>query len=208
MSSAIDRGSLARSLSDSDRERADLAGSGVIFVICGPGGAGKGSIVQGLLRHDDRLWLSRSWTTRARREGEDPDAYVWVTPEAFRERAEAGGFLEWAEFLGNLYGTPTPDPPDGMDVLLEIDVQGARQVKAAYPEAVGVLVRPPSREVQEARLRGRGDPEEKIQQRLLLADREEWEGAGLADHEVVNDDLDGVVEEVAGIIDAWRSGAR
>ena len=180
----------------------------VIFVICGPGGAGKGSIVQGLLRRDDRLWLSRSWTTRVRRDGEDPGAYVWVTPEAFRARADAGGFLEWAEFLGNLYGTPTPEPPEGMDVLLEIDVQGARQVKAAYPEAVCVLVRPPSRDVQEARLRGRGDPEEQIQQRLLLAAREEVEAADLADHEVVNDDLDGVVEEVAGIIEAWRSGAR
>ena len=181
----------------------------MIFVIYGPGGAGKGSIVQGLLPRDERLWLSRSWTTRARRDGEDPEAYVWVTPEQFRARAEAGGFLEWAEFLGNLYGTPTPEPPDGRDVLLEIDVQGARQVKDKYPEAVCVLVRPPSREVQEARLRGRGDPDEQIQKRLLLADREEWEGATLADHEVVNDDLDRVVEEVAGIIAAWRSrGAR
>lgn len=177
----------------------------MIFVVCGPGGAGKGTIVQALVERDPTLWLSRSWTTRQRREGEDPDSYVWVTSEQFRERAEAGGFLEWAEFLGNLYGTPTPGPPPGHDVVLEIDIQGATQVKAAYPESVCILVKPPSRDVQEARLRLRGDPEDKIQQRLLLADREEWAGTRLADHVVINDDLDRVVDEVAGIIAAWRS---
>lgn len=176
----------------------------MIFVVCGPGGAGKGTIVQALIERDPQLWLSRSWTTRQRRDGEDADSYVWVTPEQFRERAETNGFLEWAEFLGNLYGTPTPDPPPGKDVVLEIDIQGATQVKTTYPESVCILVVPPSRAVQEARLRGRGDPEDKIQQRLLLADREEWAGRRLADHVVVNDDLDRVVDEVAGIIAACR----
>ena len=176
----------------------------MIIVVCGPGGAGKGTIVQALIERDPQLWLSRSWTTRPRREGEDPDSYVWVTPEQFREREKAGGFLEWAEFLGNLYGTPTPDLPPGKDVVLEIDIQGAAQVKEAYPESVCILVEPPSRDVQEARLRQRGDPEDKIQQRLLLADREERAGRRLADHVVVNDDLGRVVDEVAGIIATGR----
>ena len=176
----------------------------MIVVICGPGGAGKGTIVQALVERDPDLWLSRSWTTRERREGEDPESYVWVTPEEFRARADADGFLEWAEFLGNLYGTPTPEPPPGKDVVLEIDIQGAAQVKEKYPDAVCILVEPPSREVQEARLRHRGDPEDKIQQRLLLADREERAGRRIADHVVVNDDLARVVDEVAGIIAACR----
>lgn len=176
----------------------------MIFVIFGPGGAGKGTIVTALLERDTSLWLSRSWTTRERRAGEDIDSYVWVSAEAFRARAEADGFLEWAEFLGNLYGTPTPDPPPDRDVVLEIDIQGAKQVRAKYRDAVLILVRPPSRDVQEARLRGRGDPETKIQQRLLLADREEHEGAEIADFVVVNDELDRVVGEVTGIIDVCR----
>lgn len=177
----------------------------MIFVVFGPGGAGKGTIVTELMTRVPGLWLSKSWTTRARRANEPDDSYVWVTPEQFRERAEAGGFLEWAEFLGNLYGTPLPDEPTGSDVLLEIDLQGARQVRERFPAAVLVLVRPPSRQVQEARLRGRGDPEDKVQQRLLLADREESEGLDIADFVVVNDDLDRAVGEVTGIVEACRS---
>ena len=126
-------------------------------MLIGPGGAGKGTVAARLVEQDPGLWLSRSWTTRARRPGEAEDAYEFVDPDTFTAHAAAGGFLEWAEFLGNLYGTPRPEPPEGSDVLLEIDLQGARQVLAAHPDATVVLLMPPSPDAQRARLVARGD---------------------------------------------------
>lgn len=105
---------------------------------------------------------------------------------------------------GNLYGTPTLDAPDEKDLLLEIDVQGARQVLEHHPDAVVILIVPPSRQVQLARLEARGDRPEVIDQRLAISDREEAEGRRLARHVVVNDELDGAVAEVAGILDRYR----
>jgi guanylate kinase len=174
-------------------------------VVAGPSGAGKGSIVAGLLERAGDLWLSRSWTTRARRPGEPADAYHFVDRATFAARAAGGGFLEWNQVFDHLYGTPLPDPPRGHDALLEIDVQGARDVKARWPGAVVVLVLPPSRAVQQQRLRGRGDPEETIARRLAKADAEEEQGRALADHIVVNDDLSRAVDEVVGIVEAHRS---
>ena len=152
----------------------------------------------------ENLWLSRSWTTRAPRAGEAADAYHYVDRETFEEKAAAGGFLEWNRVFDHLYGTPVPDPPPGCDVLLEIDVQGARDVKRGDPDAVVILVLPPSRQAQEARLRGRGDPEETIARRLARADEEEARGRELADHVAVNADLGRAVDEVVGIVEAHR----
>jgi len=174
-------------------------------VIAGPSGAGKGSIAAALVQRVDKLWLSRSWTTRARRAGEAADAYTFVEHATFEAKAAAGGFLEWNEVFGNRYGTPVPDPPAGHDVLLEIDVQGARDVKDRLPDAVVVLVLPPSRAVQEERLRKRGDAEASIRRRLATADTEEASGRALADHLVVNDDLGRAVDEVVGIVEGHRS---
>jgi guanylate kinase len=156
------------------------------------------------LARDSTLWESRSWTTRARRPGEAEDAYTFVDRATFLDKVENGGFLEWAEYVGNLYGTPMPDPPPGADVILVIEVQGAQQVLERVPGAVMILVVPPSRQVQEARLRHRGDTDKHVQPRLVVADEEERIGRQLAHHVVVNDDLDRAVEEVAGILDSYR----
>lgn len=150
------------------------------------------------------LWLSRSWTTRPRRDGEADDAYVFVTEDRFRRHAAAGGFLEWAEFLGHLYGTPVPSAPSGSDVLLEIDVQGAEQVLAQCPEAVVILLLPPSPEVQRARLIARGDPDEHVSRRIDKGREEVDRGRKLAAHEVVNTRVDQAVDELAGIVSATR----
>lgn len=150
------------------------------------------------------MWLSRSWTTRPPRPGEREDAYVFVTREEFSDKVAAGGFLEWAEFLGHLYGTPVPEPPEGRDVLLEIDVQGAEQVVAKRPEAVVVLLLPPSAEVQRERLVARGDPPDQVARRLAKGREEVRRGLDLASRVVVNGDLSQAVAEVAGIVARTR----
>jgi guanylate kinase len=180
----------------------------VIFVIFGGGGVGKGTLAARLVAADPVLQLSRSWTTRARRPGEEADAYTFVEDTAFQRKVDEKGFLEWvALWEGQRSGTPwPPDPPlpPGADLLLEIDFRGAQLVKERAPEAVAILIVPPSREAQRQRLEGRGDPPEKIEHRLALADEEERLGYELADHVVVNDDLDRAIEEVAGIIEGHR----
>ncbi len=177
----------------------------------GPGGVGKGTIVDALVRRDPRLWLSRSWTTRDRRVGESADAYVFTDTSEFERRIADGGFLEWTEFLGNYYGTPRPDRLDDLaapDIVLEIELDGAQQVKQQYPEAILIFVLPPSREEQERRLRGRGDPGDKVQARLRKAEHEEPIGRHLADHLVINDELDRTLDEMLSIIEAERVGRR
>jgi len=148
--------------------------------------------------------LSKSWTTRARRHGEADDAYTFVDRDAFEARRAAGGFLEAAEFLGNLYGTPVPDPPPGTDVVLEIDLQGARQVKERHPDALVVLLLPPSVEEQADRMRGRGDDEAAAAARIAKGAEEERIGRALTPHVVVNNDLDQAVAQVAGILEGYR----
>lgn len=175
-----------------------------IFIVSGPGGVGKGTIVRALVQRDPRLWLSRSWTTRAQRPGEADDAYVFTSRDAFEQRIAAGGFLEWTTFLDNYYGTPMPDALPGVDTVLEIEVDGARQVKTLHPDAVLIFVLPPSREEQERRLRGRGDADHQVEQRVRKAEEEEPIGRALADHIVVNDDLARTVDEMLSIIERHR----
>jgi guanylate kinase len=184
-----------------------LARDRLIIVVSGPGGVGKGTIVDALVKRDPTLWLSRSWTTRARRDGERPDAYVFTTTEDFERFANDGGLVEWTNFLGYYYGTPRfehLDVPADADIVLEIELDGAQQVKQEYPDALLIFVLPPTREEQERRLRGRGDPGDKVLARLRKAELEEPIGRSQADYVVVNDDLTRTVDEMLSIIEKER----
>jgi guanylate kinase len=186
--------------------------TGVLLVIAGPSGAGKGTIVQRLKEREPALRWSVSWTTRASREGEvDGVDYHFTTREDFERLRDADGFLEWFDVYGDLKGTPEAPVREylasGHDVLLEVDVKGALAVRRKYPEAVLVFVRPPSREVQRARLVSRGqDTPEQIERRLAAAAAEEQE-ADRFDFIVENDDVDRAVAEVAAILVRRRAAA-
>ncbi len=159
-------------------------------------------MVAALVKKHPELWLSRSWTTREKRPGESDDAYVFVSRDDFVERIEAGGFLEWAEFLGNLYGTPIPTAPEGAHVILEIDVQGARQVARLVDDPILIFIEAPSPEAQQARLEYRGDPPEQVAERVAKAAEEADAGAELGATVVVNHTVEGTVEELHRIISA------
>ena len=156
------------------------------------------------MAREPRLWLSRSWTTRPQRPGEADDAYTFVAHDDFMAKVAADGVLEWADFLGHLYGTPRPEVPPGRDLVLEIDLQGASQVVQRHPEALVVLLLPPSPEVQAERLRRRGDDEQSVARRLAMADQEERAGRALTPFVVVNHEVDQAVDEVVGILDGHR----
>ena len=164
--------------------------------------------MRALLERDPSLWLSRSWTTRPQRPGEPDDAYVYTSRQAFEDRIASGGFLEWTEFLGSYYGTPTPTAAPGTDVVLEIEVDGAQQVRRRDPDALLIFVLPPSREEQRRRLQVRGDPPDKVATRLRKAEEEEPVGKAISDYVVVNDSLDRTVDELLEIIHGERARRR
>jgi guanylate kinase len=175
---------------------------GEVLVITGPSGVGKGTLIRLLLDRFPRMALSVSATTRAKRPGEqDGVDYRFLSREEFDRRVEAGEFLEWAEYAGNRYGTLKSElERDADPLVLEIEVQGARQVRERLPEAVSVFIAPPSEEALRTRLVGRGsDAPEQIEQRLAVA-REEMAAREEFDHVVVNDDLDAAVQELERLV--------
>jgi guanylate kinase len=178
---------------------------GRLIVVSGPSGVGKSKVLGGVRERVD-LHFSVSATTRPPRPGEcDGVQYHFIDEAEFRRRIEAGDFLEWAEYNEHLYGTPRHAVLERMeagdDIVVEIEVQGARQVRAAYPAAILVFVAPPAVDVLEERLRGRGDTDPAtIAQRLDIAAEELAAAEGLFDHVVVNDDLDTAISQVAGIL--------
>ncbi len=176
-----------------------------IIIVSGPGGVGKGTIVERLLDRDPQLWLSQSWTTRPRRPSEPVDAYRFVDRATFEAAVASNGFLEWVEFLDYLQGTPVPDPPEGADVLLEIDVGGGQQVRRFLPDAVLVFVDAPSPEHQRARLELRGDDADTIARRMEKTASERAEALDMGYEMVVNDDLNRAVEAIERLIASDRA---
>jgi guanylate kinase len=178
-----------------------------LTVLSGPSGVGKGTVMAAVRREHPEVWISVSVTTRHPRPGERNGVhYHFVSPDEYEEMIAAGALLEYAEFAGNGYGTPAAPVLErlatGQSALLEIDLQGARQVRAADPRAQLVFLTPPSWPELEARLRGRGtESPERVAARLAQA-RVELAAAGEFDAQIINDDVERAAAELVSLLDA------
>ena len=178
---------------------------GIIIVVSGFSGAGKGTIMKELTKRYDQYALSISATTRNPREGEENGReYFFITTEEFEKLIAEDGLIEHAKYVNNYYGTPRKYVEEklsqGIDVILEIEIQGALQIKEQYKDAVLLFVMPPSAKVLEKRLRGRGTETDEVIAKRLARAKEEAVGIEKYDYIVVNDDLDECVEKVHEII--------
>ena len=194
----------------SSRAGAPAARRGLLFIVSAPSGTGKTTLVERVVQRVHRLRMSRSYTSRPARVGEkDGVDYNFISRERFESMVRDGAFLEWADVFGSYYGTAVTDTETalagGDDVVLVIDVQGARQVRSRGIETVGIFVLPPSSAILEQRLRGRSkDTEEQIQRRLQVARREVSEYARY-EYVVVNDEVESAVDRLRAIIVAERA---
>jgi guanylate kinase len=189
------------------------ARQGQLFVVSAPSGTGKTTVVERLVQIVPDLALSRSYTSRAARAGEsDGVDYNFVPRSRFEDMIAADAFLEWADVFGNLYGTSAEDAERhlaiGRDLVLVIDVQGARQVRRARTDTVGVFVMPPSFAVLEQRLRGRSKDTEDAMQRRLQTARDEVAAFVEYDYVIVNDELEACVDRLRAIVLAERTRLR
>jgi guanylate kinase len=180
-----------------------------VFIISAPSGSGKSTLVSRLLAIDPGLRFSVSYTTRKPRGNEQPgDSYVYISREEFEERRERGEFLEHAEVFGNYYGTNRnvleQARREGKDLILDIDVQGARQLKERIPEAVSIFILAPSRDILEQRLRSRSEDSEEVIQRRLREAAEEIGNYVQYDYVLVNHQLEESVHALSAIVIAER----
>jgi guanylate kinase len=178
---------------------------GKLIVLTGPSGVGKGTLVRALRQRHPNLFLSVSATTRNPRPGEvHGEDYYFISRLEFERMVTDGDFLEWAEFAGNCYGTPRKPVEQqiaqGKWVILEIELEGARQARRMFPDAVRIFILPPSLDELEGRLRGRGqDSDEAIARRLARA-RVELEAAGEFDFQIINQDLEAALEQIERVM--------
>ncbi|MFA5596926.1 MAG: guanylate kinase [Pusillimonas sp.] len=183
--------------------------SGSIFMVVAPSGAGKSSLVNALLEQDLDIMLSISCTTRDPRPGEvNEQHYRFITKEQFLAMRDTNALLEWAEVHGNFYGTPRDRIEaaitEGRDVLLEIDWQGARQIKKHFPDAIGIFVLPPSIEALESRLKNRGQDAPQVITKRLLAAGSEMSHASECQYVIINQEFSVALSQLSQIISAAR----
>jgi guanylate kinase len=178
---------------------------GNLFIISAPSGAGKTSLVQSLLKHDPHIELSVSYTTRDPRSGEQNGKdYHFVSRETFLEMAKRGEFLESAEVYGNLYGTSQnwirQEIARGRDILLEIDWQGATQVRRLFPDCVSIFILPPSLAALEQRLKGRGKDSDAVIAKRMAAVREDVSHVAEFNYVIINNNLNDALQELAAVV--------
>lgn len=183
--------------------------SGSLFLVVAPSGAGKSSLVNALLEQEPSIKLSISYTTRPPRPGEQNGReYFFTSPADFAARRDSAEFLEWAEVFGNYYGTSriqiAEQMTKGIDVLMEIDWQGAQQVKKQFPHAVGIFILPPSIAALEERLKKRGQDEDHVITRRILAAGGEIAHAAEFEYVIINQDFTVALSELSAVVKATR----